>query len=224
MPLAEVAPAGRPAMSGDVADGLTRATELRPAAVILEDSHIADGPSLALLQFLVSVLPELRCMLLLTSRDDPRTTDKSWSSRRSNASDGFTPSSTTKGSPTPVPQRRRAPSTGATCSPPDRAVRPEPTGRAPWRTRAARRCARSSPAQRWRGRRIRSGGCLDLDQHPLRPPTARRRTRQPVAVPCQPRVQLRHRPDAVHQRRPELLVRQSTAAPRSMSVTKVVAD
>jgi hypothetical protein len=71
MPLAAVAPAGRPAMFGDIADRLTRATELRPAAIILEDIHIADGPSLALLQFLIGVLPELHCVLLLTSRDNP---------------------------------------------------------------------------------------------------------------------------------------------------------
>lgn len=70
MPLAEVAPAGRAAMFGDVADRLARATAANPAAVILEDVHIADGPSLALLQFLTGVLPELGCVLLLTSRDN----------------------------------------------------------------------------------------------------------------------------------------------------------
>jgi len=70
MPLAEVAPAGRPAMFGDVADRLASATAERPAAIILEDVHVADGSSLALLQFLSGVLPEVNCVLLLTSRDN----------------------------------------------------------------------------------------------------------------------------------------------------------
>ena len=70
MTLAEAGPAGRTAMFGAFADRFARATAKRPIAIVLEDVHLADGSSLALLQFLTGVLPELRCVLLLTSRDN----------------------------------------------------------------------------------------------------------------------------------------------------------
>lgn len=60
----------RVSMFGDVAERLARVGARQPTLLILEDVHVADGPSLALLQFLAGVLPELRCMLLLTSRDN----------------------------------------------------------------------------------------------------------------------------------------------------------
>jgi hypothetical protein len=69
MPLSQEAPVGRAAVFGEIADRLVAATELRPALIILEDVHVADGSTLALLRFLIGVLPELRCVLLLTARD-----------------------------------------------------------------------------------------------------------------------------------------------------------
>ena len=69
-PLSELAAAGRPAMFAEVAERLARACATTPALLILEDVHLGDGASLALLQFLAGVLPELRCLLLLTSRNN----------------------------------------------------------------------------------------------------------------------------------------------------------
>lgn len=69
-PLAHPPPTERASMFADVADRLARATAITPALLILEDVHLADAASLALLQFLAGVLPELRCVLLLTSRDN----------------------------------------------------------------------------------------------------------------------------------------------------------
>lgn len=69
-PLGDSGHAGRASMFADVADRLVRATAGTPALLILEDLHLADADSLALLQFLAGVLPELRCVLLLTSRDN----------------------------------------------------------------------------------------------------------------------------------------------------------
>jgi predicted ATPase len=63
-PLVDSAPAGRPSMFADVAERLARAAAATPALLILEDVHLADAASLALLQFLAGVLPELRCVLL----------------------------------------------------------------------------------------------------------------------------------------------------------------
>ncbi|MGW7686052.1 ATP-binding protein [Kribbella sp. NPDC054772] len=53
-----------------VADQLAAATAERPVVIILEDIHLADRPALALLRFVVGLLPELRCLLLVTSRDN----------------------------------------------------------------------------------------------------------------------------------------------------------
>ncbi|MCW2540951.1 MAG: hypothetical protein JWN95_2676 [Frankiales bacterium] len=69
-PLPDSAPVARPSIFADVADRLAKATATSPAVVILEDVHVADAASLALLQFLAGVLPELRCLLLLTSRNN----------------------------------------------------------------------------------------------------------------------------------------------------------
>ena len=69
-PLADARPGGRTSMFAEVADGLARATATTPALLIIEDVHLADAASLVLLQFLAGVLPELRCMLLLTGRDN----------------------------------------------------------------------------------------------------------------------------------------------------------
>jgi hypothetical protein len=63
-------PTGRTTVFAEVADRLAAATAERPAVIILEDMHIADGPALALLRFVVGVLPELRCLLLVTARDN----------------------------------------------------------------------------------------------------------------------------------------------------------
>jgi hypothetical protein len=69
-PLAASVSAGRASMFADVAQLLARATTATPALLILEDVHLADPASLALLKFLAAMLPELRCALLLTSRDN----------------------------------------------------------------------------------------------------------------------------------------------------------
>ena len=69
-PLADPASSGRPSMFADVAELLARGTTTTPALLILEDVHLADPASLALLQFVAGVLPELRCALLLTGRDN----------------------------------------------------------------------------------------------------------------------------------------------------------
>jgi hypothetical protein len=53
-----------------VVDNIVDHTRNAPALIILEDVHLADEASLALLQFFVGALPELRCALLLTSRDN----------------------------------------------------------------------------------------------------------------------------------------------------------
>ncbi|HEY3556147.1 MAG TPA: AAA family ATPase [Kribbella sp.] len=53
-----------------VADQLSAATAEQPTVMILEDVHLADGAALALLRFVVGILPELRCLLLVTSRDN----------------------------------------------------------------------------------------------------------------------------------------------------------
>ncbi|MER7245101.1 AAA family ATPase [Kribbella sp. NPDC000426] len=61
---------GRTGVFAAVADQLATATAEYPALIILEDLHLADGPALALLPFVVGLLPELRCLLLITSRDN----------------------------------------------------------------------------------------------------------------------------------------------------------
>ncbi|MFF0270411.1 ATP-binding protein [Kribbella sp. NPDC004536] len=60
----------RTSMFAAVADQLTTATAAQPAVIIVEDIHLADGSTLALLRFVVGLLPELRCLLLVTSRDN----------------------------------------------------------------------------------------------------------------------------------------------------------
>jgi predicted ATPase len=62
---------GRTTVFAEVTDQLAAATAERPAVIILEDIHLADGPALALLRFVVGLVPELRCLLLVTSRDNP---------------------------------------------------------------------------------------------------------------------------------------------------------
>src|SRR2546421_193865 len=49
--------------------------ETGAAAVLIEDAHWADASSIALLQFVVSVLPGLPVLLVLTTRDDPKEMD-----------------------------------------------------------------------------------------------------------------------------------------------------
>ncbi|MFI5693305.1 ATP-binding protein [Kribbella sp. NPDC051586] len=61
---------GRTTVFAEVADQLAAATAERPAVIILEDVHLADGPALALLRFAVGLVPELRCLLVVTSRDN----------------------------------------------------------------------------------------------------------------------------------------------------------
>ncbi|GAA1119536.1 hypothetical protein GCM10009630_16690 [Kribbella jejuensis] len=60
----------RTSMFAAVADQLGTATAAQPAVIIVEDIHLADGSTLALLRFVVGLLPELRCLLLVTSRDN----------------------------------------------------------------------------------------------------------------------------------------------------------
>ena len=69
-PLTDSAASGRPSMFADVAELLARATTTTPALLIIEDVHLADPASSAMLHFLAGALPELRCALLLTSRDN----------------------------------------------------------------------------------------------------------------------------------------------------------
>lgn len=69
-PVAGTAPARRPWLFAAVAERLARATATSAALLVVEDVHLADPASLALLRFLVGVLPELRCLLVLTSRDN----------------------------------------------------------------------------------------------------------------------------------------------------------
>ena len=61
---------GRTGVFAAVADQLAAATAQDPAVIILEDLHLADGPALALLPFFIGLLPELRCLLVITSRDN----------------------------------------------------------------------------------------------------------------------------------------------------------
>ncbi|MEU4389253.1 AAA family ATPase [Kribbella sp. NPDC023855] len=68
--LPDAAATGRTAVFAEVADQLAAATAERSVVIIVEDVHIADGPTLALLQFVAGILPELSCLLLLTSRDN----------------------------------------------------------------------------------------------------------------------------------------------------------
>ena len=68
--VADVVTIGRAALFARVVDNIVDHTRKAPALIILEDVHLADEASLALVQFFVGALPELRCALLLTSRDN----------------------------------------------------------------------------------------------------------------------------------------------------------
>lgn len=61
---------GRTTFFAEVADQLAATTAEHAAVIILEDVHLADGPSLALLRFVVGLIPELRCLLVISSRDN----------------------------------------------------------------------------------------------------------------------------------------------------------
>ena len=61
----------RDALFAAVAGELEAATAAGPALVIIEDLHWADASSLALLRFVVGVLPDLPLCIVLTARDDP---------------------------------------------------------------------------------------------------------------------------------------------------------
>ncbi|TDW94555.1 AAA ATPase-like protein [Kribbella pratensis] len=61
---------GRTTVFAEIADQLAAATARRPAVIILEDVQLADGTTLTLLRFVVGLLPELPCLLLITSRDN----------------------------------------------------------------------------------------------------------------------------------------------------------
>ena len=68
--LPESAATGRATVFVEIADQLAAATAERPAIVILEDVHLADGPTLTLLRFVAGLVPELHCLLLISSRDN----------------------------------------------------------------------------------------------------------------------------------------------------------
>jgi tetratricopeptide (TPR) repeat protein len=63
--------AGRAELFASVADAVEAGTAGRPAVVLLEDLHWADAGSLALIRFVMGVLPGLHLLLVLTARDDP---------------------------------------------------------------------------------------------------------------------------------------------------------
>jgi predicted ATPase len=63
---------GRDVLFATVANELEQvAAAVGPMVLVLDDIHWADPSSLALLRFLVSVLPDLPAVLVLTARDDP---------------------------------------------------------------------------------------------------------------------------------------------------------
>src|SRR5205814_2158631 len=62
---------GRAELFASAADALEAGTRERPAVMLLEDLHWADAASLALIRFVVGLLPGLRLLLVLTARDDP---------------------------------------------------------------------------------------------------------------------------------------------------------
>ena len=61
----------RDALFAAVAGELEAATAEGPAVIVVEDIHWADASSLALLRFVIGVLPDLPLLLVLTARDDP---------------------------------------------------------------------------------------------------------------------------------------------------------
>ena len=63
---------GRDVLFATVANELEQAAAaVGPMVLVLDDIHWADPSSLALLRFVVSVLPDLPAVLVLTARDDP---------------------------------------------------------------------------------------------------------------------------------------------------------
>jgi len=54
-----------------VANELEQAAAAGPMVLVFDDIHWADSSSLALLRFVVSALPDLPAVLVLTARDDP---------------------------------------------------------------------------------------------------------------------------------------------------------
>ena len=62
---------GRAGLFAAVVDALDGATGAQPALIVLEDAHWADTPSLALLQFVVSALPGMAALVVVTAREDP---------------------------------------------------------------------------------------------------------------------------------------------------------
>ena len=69
--LFEVGHSSRAGLFAAVAEALETATMARPAVIVLEDVHWADPSSLALLRFVVGVVPGLAAVLVVTARDDP---------------------------------------------------------------------------------------------------------------------------------------------------------
>src|SRR5581483_5435309 len=63
-------PAGRAGLFAAVAEALEAAATARPAVIVLEDVHWAEPSSLALLRFVVGIVPGLAAVLVLTARDD----------------------------------------------------------------------------------------------------------------------------------------------------------
>ncbi|MCA1842540.1 MAG: AAA family ATPase, partial [Actinobacteria bacterium] len=63
--------ATRAGLFAAVAEALKVAAETTPAVVVLEDVHWADPSSLALLRFVIGVIPGLPVVFTLTARDDP---------------------------------------------------------------------------------------------------------------------------------------------------------
>src|SRR5581483_5694295 len=64
-------PGGRPELFAATVEALQRVGTTRPLALVLDDLHWADAASVALLQFVVSAVPGLPVLLVLTARDDP---------------------------------------------------------------------------------------------------------------------------------------------------------
>ncbi|HZQ86356.1 MAG TPA: AAA family ATPase [Acidimicrobiales bacterium] len=62
---------GRHELFAATVEALQRAGAARPLALIFDDVHWADAASVALLQFVVSAVPGLRVLLVMTARDDP---------------------------------------------------------------------------------------------------------------------------------------------------------
>src|SRR5690348_11881229 len=64
-------PGGRPQLFAAPVEALQRVGTVRPVALVIDALHWADAASVALLQFVVSAVPGLPVLLVLTARDDP---------------------------------------------------------------------------------------------------------------------------------------------------------